>query len=52
MGEHRKNARPSSQQKHEEGQTRVERDKPGGESGDKRREHAPRKRRPKPEPDK
>ncbi|CAF1428952.1 unnamed protein product [Adineta steineri] len=35
--EHTKNARPSTQQKHEKGQTRKGSDKKGGEKGDARR---------------
>ena len=45
MGEHTRNARPSTQEKHEEGETRRRRDA-GGEKGDKRRgKHFQRKRR-------
>jgi hypothetical protein len=44
MEEHRKNARPSSREKHEEGLARKAKDK-GREKGDKRRKHQPRKRR-------
>lgn len=36
MAEHTKNARPSTEQKHEEGQARKKRDK-DGEKGDRRR---------------
>ncbi|MFZ0660100.1 MAG: hypothetical protein WAM05_15350 [Candidatus Binataceae bacterium] len=35
--EHTKNRRPSSQEKHEQGQKRKKMDRPGGEKGDKRR---------------
>jgi RHS repeat-associated protein len=35
--EHKKNLRPSTKQKHEEGRSRVGRDTPGGEKGDARR---------------
>ena len=35
--EHKKNARPSTKQKHEEGRSRAGRDAPGGEKGDERR---------------
>ncbi len=41
--EHRKNARESNRQKHEEGQARKRRDK-GGEKGDARRHRQQRKR--------
>ncbi len=36
LAEHKNNARPSTRNKHEEGQTRKNRDK-GGEKGDKRK---------------
>ena len=36
--EHKKNARPSTENKHEEGQARKKRDKFGGEKGDENRE--------------
>jgi hypothetical protein len=49
MGEHEKNARPSSREAHEEGQARKQRDA-GNEKGDKRRKRQQRKRpRPKEE---
>jgi hypothetical protein len=35
--EHTKNARPSTEQKHEKGQSRKGTDKKGGEKGDSRR---------------
>jgi hypothetical protein len=41
--EHQKNARPSTREKHEEGQTRKDRDA-GKEKGDKRRKRQTRKR--------
>ncbi len=50
MGEeHQKNARPSSREKHEEGQTRKQKDA-GGEKGDKRRTKQ-RRKRPRPPQD-
>jgi hypothetical protein len=42
--EHQKNARPSSRERHEEGQTRKRRDA-GREKGDVRRKRQQRKRR-------
>lgn len=41
--EHKKNARPSSREKHEQGQSRKRKDA-GGEKGDKRRKKQQRKR--------
>jgi hypothetical protein len=35
--EHTKNARPSTEEKHAKGRSRVGRDRPGGEKGDSRR---------------
>ncbi|WP_238882331.1 DNRLRE domain-containing protein [Clostridium sp. YIM B02551] len=43
--EHTNNARPSTQEKHQKGQTRKQRDS-GGEKGDARRRPNPNKRRP------
>ncbi|MGA9146093.1 MAG: RHS repeat-associated core domain-containing protein [Candidatus Nanopelagicales bacterium] len=37
VNEHTKGARPSTEQKHQKGQSRKGRDRPGGEKGDKRR---------------
>jgi hypothetical protein len=42
--EHRKNARPSTWEKHTKGKARRQRDQ-GGEKADRRRTHGPRKRR-------
>lgn len=37
MSEHTKNTRPSSEEKHEKGQSRKGADKKGGEKGDSKR---------------
>ena len=42
--EHSRNARPSSREKHQEGQARKRKDT-GGEKGDKRRKRQERKRK-------
>jgi hypothetical protein len=35
--EHKKNARPSTREKHQKGKRRKKKDRPGGEKGDERR---------------
>jgi hypothetical protein len=51
MGEHKKRARPSTEEKHQKGQARQKKDA-GGEKGDRRRgAHFRRKRKRPPEKD-